>query len=91
MAQYRETLDPIFRELKANSEATRQNAAFKLNEQVSAAFRELLPADFHRFYNDVNTRMVTLLHGQDTHERTGGLYALNALIDFKGDDASQWR
>lgn len=91
MAQaYRDDLDTLFTELRARSEATRQNAAAKLGEQVNAAFRELPPADFSRYYSDINTRMVTLiLSGTDTHERTGGLFALNALIDFKGDDAAQ--
>ena len=76
-------------ELRSRNETTRQNAAVKLIEQVNAAFRELQSADFTRYYNDVNNRMVTLiLSGADTHERTGGLFALNALIDFKGDDAA---
>lgn len=90
MAQpYRDGLDALVTELRARSDNTRQNAAIKLSEQVNAAFRELPPADFSRYYNDVNTRMVTLiLNGTDTHERIGGLHALNALIDFKGDDAA---
>ena len=91
MAQaYRDNLDAIFNELRSRNEPTRQGAATKLLEQVNSAVRELLPADFTRYYNDVNSRMVTLiLNGADTHERTAGLYALNALIDFKGDDAAQ--
>ena len=88
-AAYRENLDGIFNELRSRAEVTRQNAASKLGDQVNSAFRELAPADFSRYYNDVNTRMVTLiLSGTDTHERTGGLFALNTLIDFKGDDAA---
>ena len=90
MASYKESLDALFGDLKARNEATRQNAAARLGEQVNSTFRELPPGDFTRFYNDVNNRMVALiLNGTDTHERTGGLYALNALIDFKGDDAAQ--
>ena len=91
MAQsYRDNLETIFSDLKARSEAVRQNAASKLGEQVSAAFRELPTAEFSRYYSDVHTRMFTLIvSGVDTHERTGGLYALNALIDFKGDDAGR--
>ena len=27
--------------------------------------------------------------GSDSNERIGGLHALNALVDFKGDDAGQ--
>lgn len=89
-AAYKEALDTVFNELKSRNEHVRQNAALRLLEQVNAAFRELQPGDFARHYNDVNARMVSLiLNGVDTHERTGGLYALNALIDFRGDDAAQ--
>lgn len=91
MAQsYRENLDTLFADLKARSEGTRKNAAVQISEQVNSAHRELPAADFARFYSDVNSRMFTLaMSGTDTHERTGGLYLLNALIDFKGDDAAQ--
>ncbi|KAK3724196.1 phosphatidylinositol kinase-related protein kinase tor1 [Vermiconidia calcicola] len=91
MAQaYRDNLDTLLAELRARSDTTRQHAATKLLEQVNTAFRELQAPDFTKYYSDINTRMVTLIiNGADTHERTGGLYALNALIDFRGDDAAQ--
>ena len=45
---------------------------------------------FTAYYNDVNSRISFLvLSCTDTHERIGGIYALNSLIDFKGDDAGQ--
>ena len=90
MAQaYKDTLDSIFTDLRSKSELTRQHAATKLGEQVAAAFRELPTADFNRYYDEVYRRIQQLIiNGIDTHERTGGLYALNALIDFKGDDAA---
>lgn len=88
--QYKDALDPIFNDLKSRYEHTRQNAAARLLEQCNAANRELPINQFNSFYADVNSRMVALiLSGNDTHERIGGLYALNALIDFKGDDAAQ--
>jgi FKBP12-rapamycin complex-associated protein len=38
----------------------------------------------------VTTRISQLVvQGNDTYERTGGIWALDALIDFKGDDAGQ--
>ncbi|KAK3046508.1 phosphatidylinositol kinase-related protein kinase tor1 [Extremus antarcticus] len=87
---YYDVLDALFTELRARSDTTRQHAATKLGEQVNAAFRELQPGDFHKYYTSVNTRMASLiLTGNDTHERIGGLHALNALIDFRGDDAAQ--
>ncbi|KAK4495590.1 hypothetical protein PRZ48_012858 [Zasmidium cellare] len=89
-AAYKDTLDSLFAELKSRNERTRQDAAQRLLQQVNAAFRELPPGQFAGYYHDVNSRMVAMiLSGNDTHERTGGLYALNALIDFKGDDVGQ--
>ncbi|RMY94467.1 hypothetical protein D0862_08960 [Hortaea werneckii] len=86
---YRDTLDSIFSELRSRSDTTRQNAASRLTEQVGLAFRELPPPEFTRYYDEVNRRIPQLvIGGVDTHERTGGLYALNALIDFKGDEAA---
>ncbi|KJX99355.1 phosphatidylinositol 3-kinase like protein [Zymoseptoria brevis] len=87
---YKEPLDAIFTDLKARGELTRQNAAARLLDNVNTAYRELAQGPFQTYYADVNSRMVNMiLGGNDTHERTGGLYALNALIDFKGDDAAQ--
>jgi FKBP12-rapamycin complex-associated protein len=86
---YSEALNAIFQDLKSRNEHTRQNAATRLIEQVNSAFRELQASGWHQYYNEVNAKMVNfILSGQDTHERMGGLYALNALIDFKGDDAA---
>lgn len=90
MAQaYRDTLESLFADLKSRNDATRQAAAARLGEQVNAAFRELPPTEFTRYYDDVNRKIhYLIINGVDTHERTGGLYALNALIDFRGDDAA---
>lgn len=41
-------------------------------------------------YNDINLRISSLIvSGNDSSDRIGGIHALNALIDFKGDDAGQ--
>jgi FKBP12-rapamycin complex-associated protein len=41
-------------------------------------------------YADIIQRISQLVvHGNDTNERIGGIWALDALIDFKGDDAGQ--
>ena len=46
-------------------------------------------AQFQAHYNDITTRISLLVvQGSDTNERIGGIHALTALIDFKGDDAS---
>jgi FKBP12-rapamycin complex-associated protein len=87
---FQEVMEAIFTDLKSNNDAFRRNAAGRLLSQVQAAFRELHPAEFNTFYADVNNSMVKLiLNGVDTHQRTGGFYAMSALIDFKGDEAGQ--
>ncbi|EME41618.1 hypothetical protein DOTSEDRAFT_73886 [Dothistroma septosporum NZE10] len=87
---YKDTLDPVFDNLRSRNETTRQTAAARLLDHTNAAFRELQPTQFAAYYNEVNSRMVAMiLSGNDSNERIGGLYALNALIDFKGDDAAQ--
>ncbi|KAF2860296.1 TOR1 phosphatidylinositol 3-kinase [Piedraia hortae CBS 480.64] len=82
------SLDAVFAELRSRSDATRQAAAARLAEQVAASHRELQTAEFNRFYDDVHRRIHTLVTASDTAERTGGLYALSALVDFRGDDAA---
>lgn len=87
---YRDTLEPLLTQLKSKNDQQRQNAAAKILDAVNILYRDLPPAEFQRLYGDVNKRMVELIHyGNDTHERTGGLYLLNELIKFRGDDAAQ--
>ncbi|KAF2871907.1 armadillo-type protein [Massariosphaeria phaeospora] len=83
-------LDRISLELRSKNDETRQKAAHLLRQTVESAHRELAPNAFANFYNEVNLRISTLIvSGNDTNERIGGIHALNALIDFKGDDAGQ--
>ena len=90
MAQvYRDNLDSYFVDLKARDVTRQIAAATRLADQATAAFRELTPTEFNRYYTDLTNRMsVLILQGNDTHERTGGLYLLNGLIGFRGDDAT---
>lgn len=49
---------------------------------------ELAPNAFQTYYQDVNGRISSLISsGQDSNERIGGIHALTALIEFRGDDA----
>lgn len=83
-------LERIFGELRSKNEEIRQKAALALRQSVEAAHRELPPGQFAPYYSDVNQRLSLLIvQGGDTNERIGGIHALNALIDFKGDDAGQ--
>ncbi|KAF2244260.1 ARM repeat-containing protein [Trematosphaeria pertusa] len=84
------TLDRIVLELRSKNDDHRQKGAHLLRQTVENAHRELAPSVFSTFYNDVNVRISTLIvAGNDSNERIGGIHALNALIDFRGDDAGQ--
>jgi serine/threonine-protein kinase mTOR len=53
-------------------------------------FTELPASQFTIHYTEVTLRISQLVvQSSDTNERIGGIHALNALIDFKGDDAGQ--
>ncbi|OAL49589.1 ARM repeat-containing protein [Pyrenochaeta sp. DS3sAY3a] len=83
-------LDRIVHELKSKNDETRQRAANTLRQTVEAAHRELAPNVFTNFNNEVYTKISGLIvTGSDSNERIGGIHALNALIDFRGDDAGQ--
>ncbi|KAG5980720.1 hypothetical protein E4U55_003721 [Claviceps digitariae] len=54
---------------------------------LTKCFADLTQEQFHAFYNAVNNRITQLItHGSDSAERLGGIYALDALIDFDGVD-----
>ncbi|UPX14327.1 Non-specific serine/threonine protein kinase [Ascochyta rabiei] len=81
-------LDRIVQELRSKHDETRQKGAHNLRQTVEAAHRELAPAVFTNFYGDVYGKISSLIvGGSDSNERIGGIHALNALIDFRGDDA----
>ncbi|KAH9825549.1 TOR1 phosphatidylinositol 3-kinase [Teratosphaeria destructans] len=87
---YDAALERIFKDLLAtNNEALRQNAALRLLESCNAASRELPATAFDAYYQKIINKIAEwIINGQDTHARTAGLYALNTLIDFRGDDAA---
>ncbi|KAF2178863.1 hypothetical protein K469DRAFT_731449 [Zopfia rhizophila CBS 207.26] len=83
-------LDRVFLELRSKNDDTRLKASHNLRQSVEAAHRELAPNQFASYYSDINSRISYLIvSGNDSNERIGGIHALNALIDFKGDDAGQ--
>lgn len=50
---------------------------------------DLNPEQFLSFYNTVNNKITQLItHGGDSAERLGGIYALDALVDFDGVDVA---
>ncbi|KAH7139276.1 armadillo-type protein [Dendryphion nanum] len=83
-------LERVVQELRSKNDDVRQKAALQLRLTVEAAHRELAPNVFANFYSEVNLRISALIvNGSDSNDRIGGLHALNALVDFKGDDAGQ--
>ncbi|KAF2000099.1 ARM repeat-containing protein [Amniculicola lignicola CBS 123094] len=90
MASMAQNLDRICLDLRSKNDDTRQKGAHVLRSLAEQAHRELAPNQFGTFYNDVNQRISYLIvSGNDSNDRIGGIHALNALIDFKGDDAGQ--
>ncbi|KAF2473283.1 uncharacterized protein BDR25DRAFT_257609 [Lindgomyces ingoldianus] len=89
-APFASILDRLFTELRSKNDDMRLKAAHNIRQTVESAHRELPPNTFGQVYNDVNQRISLLIvSGNDSNERIGGIHALNALIDFKGDDAGQ--
>ncbi|KAI5860910.1 FAT-domain-containing protein [Durotheca rogersii] len=85
-----EALDSITRELKSRAgDEVRKRAAVQLRDLVTVCYRDFPAEQFHVFYNSVNNKITTLmLHGNDSSERLGGVYALDALVDFDGVDVT---
>lgn len=71
------------------SDDVRKRSAVQLRELVVLCHRDLSPEQFLTFYNSVNNKITQLItHGSDSSERLGGIYALDALIDFEGVDVA---
>ncbi|RYC60186.1 hypothetical protein CHU98_g6031 [Xylaria longipes] len=85
-----ETLEFITRDLKSRSgDDVRRRAAVQLRELVAVCYRDFSAENFLAFYNSVNNRITNLIiHGNDSSERLGGVYALDALVDFEGVDVT---
>ncbi|RDL41871.1 ARM repeat-containing protein [Venustampulla echinocandica] len=85
-----DTLSRIVGELRTKNDDTRKRAALDLRELVVISSRDLPQERFLEFYNVVNQRITQLIsHGNDAADRLGGIYALDALIDFDGVDVGQ--
>ncbi|KAI0021739.1 FAT-domain-containing protein [Xylariomycetidae sp. FL0641] len=85
-----EALDSITRDLKSRAgDDVRKRAAAQLRDLVTVCYRDFQSDQFNLFYNSVNNKITTLmLHGNDSSERLGGVYALDALVDFEGVDVT---
>ncbi|GAP93296.1 putative FKBP12-rapamycin complex-associated protein [Rosellinia necatrix] len=85
-----DSLESITRDLKSRAgDDVRRRAAVQLRDLVVACHRDFPSENFLGFYNSVNNKITNLiLHGNDSSERLGGVYALDALVDFDGVDVT---
>ncbi|KOS19963.1 Phosphatidylinositol 3-kinase tor2 [Escovopsis weberi] len=85
-----ERLEYLLRGLRSRgSDEQRKRAAIQLRELVVVCHRDMSPETFGNFYNTVNNKITQLItHGSDSAERIGGIYALDALVDFDGVDVA---
>ncbi|KAB5566179.1 armadillo-type protein [Coniochaeta sp. 2T2.1] len=69
------------------SEDQRKRAAWQIRDLVATVKQEMTPEQFLAFYNIVNTKIISLIaHGNDTSDRLGAVFILDALVDFEGID-----
>ncbi|KAK0707622.1 phosphatidylinositol 3-kinase-like protein [Lasiosphaeris hirsuta] len=69
---------------RASAEDQRKRAARQIRDLVNIAKQEMGAEQFQSFFNAVNQRTMALIQGADTYDRMGGVYILDALVDFDG-------
>ncbi|KAK3358276.1 armadillo-type protein [Lasiosphaeria ovina] len=67
-------------------EDQRKRAARQIRDLVNIAKQEMGAEQFQLFFNSVNQRTMALIQGTDPYDRMGGVYILDALVDFDGID-----
>ncbi|KAL2022046.1 hypothetical protein VTK56DRAFT_6286 [Thermocarpiscus australiensis] len=79
-------LDQHIKEVRnrAYAEDQRKRAARQIRDLVNVAKQEMGAEQFQRFFDIVNQRTSALIQGADTYDRMGGVYILDALVDFDG-------
>ena len=70
-------------ELRSRSEAKRLRAASSLRLCVEAEAREMSSETFSRFMNELNRRIFDLVSSAESHEKQGGIQAIEELIDVQ--------
>ncbi|KAK0702845.1 target of rapamycin [Apiosordaria backusii] len=80
------SLDQHIKEIRNRNydENQRKRAARQIRDLVNAAKQEMGAEQFQRFFDNVNQRTNLLIQGADTYDRLGGIYILDALVDFDG-------
>ncbi|KAM7221779.1 phosphatidylinositol 3-kinase tor2 [Rhypophila decipiens] len=79
-------LEQCIRDVKnrAYAEDQRKRAARSIRDLVNAAKQEMGAEQFSLFFNMINQRTMALIQGADYYDRMGGVYILDALVDFDG-------
>lgn len=63
---------------------------FEITSTPTDSFVELSPDQFQEFYGNVNHRLAqAIVSSADLNEKIGGIFAVEQLINFDGDDAAQ--
>ncbi|CAK7224906.1 phosphatidylinositol kinase-related protein kinase tor1 [Sporothrix bragantina] len=84
------TVETLIKDLrsKAITDDARRRAAQQLREMVAVAQRDMSPESFQGYWTSVQGKMSQLLQGDSSIEKLGGIYALDAFVDFEGVDAT---
>ncbi|KAL0469619.1 phosphatidylinositol 3-kinase [Neurospora intermedia] len=82
------TLETYIRDVRnrTSSDDARKRAARQIRDLVNVAKQEMGAEQFTAVFNTVNQRTMALIQGTDTCDRMGGVYILDALVDFDGID-----
>ncbi|CAO1620752.1 unnamed protein product [Jaminaea pallidilutea] len=83
-----DALSRIFVNLRSKDEQYRINAGKDLGQYVSSATAELQGDGLSAFNNDLNRRIFELTHSPNTHEKLGGIIAIESLIELESEDNS---
>ncbi|KDN41769.1 putative TOR1-1-phosphatidylinositol 3-kinase [Tilletiaria anomala UBC 951] len=87
-AQQNETLARIFANIRSRDEKGRSEAGKELGQHVTSLMTELRGDALSVFSNDLNRRIFELTHSPHSHEKLGGIVAIEALIDLESEDNS---
>ncbi|GAB1316207.1 phosphatidylinositol kinase-related protein kinase tor1 [Madurella fahalii] len=79
-------LDQYIKEVRNRTyaEDQRKRAARQVRDLVNIAKQEMGAEQFQRFFDMVNQRTMALIQGTDNYDKMGGVYILDALVDFDG-------
>lgn len=80
--------DVLIKELKSRTinDDSRRRAAQQLREAVAVQQRDLTAEQFQAYWGTVQGKVSTLVQGDTTVEKLGGIYALDVFVDFEGVD-----